>query len=140
MQIHVDHVESHVARFDLAHDRVQIGTVVVEQPACVMNDLGDLQYLSFKYAQSGRIGQHQTGGPRPHCLPQGIQVHVPIGTGRYFPDLVAAHGCGSRVGAMGGIRNQNFRPFAVAFCIVVGPDHGDAGELTLSAGKRAQRD
>jgi len=48
MQIHVDHIETHVAGFDLAENRIQIRAVVIQQPARIMNDFLDVLNLGFE--------------------------------------------------------------------------------------------
>ena len=42
VQVHVDDVEAHVARAHLAEDRVEVGAVVVQQPARLVHDASRL--------------------------------------------------------------------------------------------------
>ncbi len=51
VQVHVDHVETHVAGLHLAEDRVQIGAIVVEQPARGMHDVTNTLDGALEYAQ-----------------------------------------------------------------------------------------
>ena len=64
VQIHVEHVEAHIARPYAAEDGVEIGAVVVKQTACAVHELGDLLDLPLEHAARGRVGHHQTGGLR----------------------------------------------------------------------------
>ena len=58
VQIHVNNIETHVARPDLAEDRIEICAVVIQQAAGIVNQLAHFQNLLFKYTQRRGIGQH----------------------------------------------------------------------------------
>src|SRR5690606_33968875 len=58
----------------------------------------------------------------------------------HFADFVAAHDGGGRVGAVGGFRDQDLSAAVVVTGVVVGADHGDAGEFTLGAGHGGEGD
>ena len=67
VQVEVDDVEAHVARAGDAHDRVQVGAVVVQRRADPVHDRGDRLDVRIEDAERVRVGQHQTGdiGVRP---------------------------------------------------------------------------
>ena len=60
VQVEVDDVEAHVARADNAEDRVQVGAVVVEEPAGVVDHLGDLDDVFFEQAEGVRVREHDS--------------------------------------------------------------------------------
>ena len=69
VQIHVDHVESHVAGADLAQDRVQVRSVVVQQAAGLVHDARHLDDLVLEHAERGRIGEHDARRSRAQPRP-----------------------------------------------------------------------
>ncbi len=140
VQVHVDDVEAHVAGAHLAEDGVEVGAVVVEQAAGVVDGFGDGFDLPLEDAAGGRVGHHQAGGLRAAGFFEGFQVHVAVFADGHFADFVAAHDGGGRVGAVGGFGDQDFGAGVVAAGFVVGADHGDAGEFTLGAGHGGERD
>ncbi len=139
VQVHVHHVEAHVARSRLAENGVEVGPVVIEQPAGLVDDGGDFGDVALKHAQRRRIGQHQPGGLRPDRLAQGGQIHIAVGVGGDFPDREAAHDGGGGIGAVGGVRNQHFAAGVIALGDVIGADHRHSGKFALGAGHGRQR-
>ncbi len=140
VQVHVHHVEAHVAGSGLAENGVEVGAVVVEQAAGRMDDGGDFGDVPLEHAQRRGIGQHQPGGLRPDRLAQGGEVHVAVGVGGDFPDREAAHDGGGGIGAVGGVGDQHFTAGVVAVGNMVGADHRHPGEFALRPGHRRQRD
>ena len=65
VQVDVDRVETHVARFHLAEDRVQVRPVVVEEAARLVHDALDVENVLLEHAERGRIREHEPGGARP---------------------------------------------------------------------------
>src|SRR5689334_5341697 len=100
VQVHVDDVEAHIARAHLAEDGVEVGAVVVQQAAGVVNDLGDFLDATFEHAAGGGIGQHDAGGVRTHGRLQRLDVDVAFVVDRDLPDHAAAHRGGGGVGAV----------------------------------------
>ncbi len=70
VQIHVQHVNAHVAGFDPAEYRGEIGAVVVEQPPGVVDDVRNLPDVPLEHSQRRGVGQHQAGGLGAHHLAQ----------------------------------------------------------------------
>ena len=64
---------------------------------------------------------------------------LPVAVGGDFPDRVAAHGGGGRVGAVRRIRHDDLAPRGVAARIVVGADHRHPGEFAVRARHRRHR-
>ncbi len=119
VQVEVHDVEAHVARAADAHDRVQVGAVVVEGGARVVDDARDLLDVRVEEPERVRVGEHEAGDAVVGLAAQVLQVH-PAVLGR--PDLdhlVAGHGHGRRVGAVGRVRRQH-QGALVAAVLVVG--------------------
>ena len=84
VQVHVDDVEIHVARADLAENRVQVGAVVIQQPARVVHHVGDACDVTFEDTERRRVGQHNARRLRSQHSLQRIHVDVAVGSGRNF--------------------------------------------------------
>ena len=140
VQVHVDDVEAHVPGPDLAQDGVEVGPVVIEQAAGRVDDAGDLLDVAVEDADGARVGEHDAGGLGADRRAQGGEVHVPVRAGRDLADAEAAHHGGGRIGAVGRVRHQDLGAGRVAAGLVVGADHGHAGELALGPGGGCQRD
>ena len=139
MQIHVDHVEAHVAGPHEPQYGIQVGAIVVEQAAGIVNDLPHVLDGLLEHAEGGRIGQHQAGSVRPHRGCKRHQIDVAFAVGGNLLHRVAAHHGAGRVGAVRGVGHQDFAARTVAARIMVGADHGDAGKLALRARHGRQR-
>jgi len=139
VQVHVDDVEAHVARADLAEDGVEVGTVVVQQAARVVDDALDVHDPALEDAERARVGQHDSRGLRTDRRPQGLDVHVAVVPAGDLADLHATHGGGRGIRAVGGFRNDDLVARQVAAGTMIGADHGDARELALGAGHGRQR-
>ena len=61
VQVHVDGVEAHVAGAADAHERVEVGPVVVELRSCVVHQLRNIQYVPLKQTQGIGVRKHQRG-------------------------------------------------------------------------------
>ena len=61
VQVQVHHVRAKVARPHLAHQRVHVRAVHVQQRALRMQDVRNLVNLALEYADGRRVGQHQRG-------------------------------------------------------------------------------
>ena len=139
MQVHVDHVEAHVTGPDLAEDRVQIGAIVVQQPAGLVDQASDLGDATLEHADRRRVGQHDAGGLWTQHLFQRLDIDVTVVQRRDLTHRVATHHCGGRVGAVRCIGHDDLASRRVATRIVVGADHRHAGKFTLRPRGRDQR-
>ena len=135
----MDDVEAHVARPRIAHDRVQVGAVVVERPADAVDDRGDLGDVLVEEPERVRVGQHQAGDLVVGLRPQVVEVHPAALVGRHLDHLVAGHGHGRGVGAVGGVGGEHLGPLLAAI-LVVGAGQEQPGELAVRAGRGLQRD
>ena len=134
----MDDVEPHVAGPGMAHDRVQIGAVVVEGPSHVVRDLGDLADVAVEDPERVGVGQHQAGDRLVRLGPQVVQVDPAVRRRRDLDDLVAGHRHRRRVRAVRGVRREHPRPLLVAV-LVVRAGEEEPGELAVGAGRRLER-
>ena len=134
VEVQVDHVEAHVAGADHPHDRVEIGPVVVAQAPRVVDDPGDLQDVPVKNPHRVGVGQHQTGGVRPHGAAQGLHIHAAVFAGGDVHHREARHDGGGRIGAVGGVGDDDLGPGGVVPPGVVRLDEQQAGELAVGPG------
>ena len=138
VQIQVDAVKAHIAGAYHAHDGVEVGSVVIAQTAGFVDQTGDLQNVLIEDANGIGIGEHQSGGVFAQHLPEGLQIHTAVGGGGNVHHLIAAHGGSGRVGAVGGVGDDDLGAAAVAPRLVVLLDEQDAGELAVGAGGRLE--
>jgi hypothetical protein len=90
VQIHMDDVEAHVARADHPEDGIQVGAVVVQEPADLVEGGGDLGDVLLEQAEGVRIGQHDAGHVLVEHRPQCRHVDTSPGIARDGDHLVAA--------------------------------------------------
>ena len=139
MQIQVHHIHTEVPRTGLAHQGVHIGPVHVEQGSFGMQNVGDLMNLAFEDADGAGVGQHQRSRVFVDDLLQLGHVDHAQRVGAQVLHLVTADGCGGGVGSVSGIGDDDLGP-GIPFGLMVGADQQDAGELSMRARRRLQRD
>ena len=71
-------------------------------------------------------------------LAQGVEVHEPARRAGDLHHLVAGHGGGGQVGAVGRVGHDDGVAVGAAVVAVVGPDHEYAGQFAVGAGGRLQ--
>ena len=130
------HVEAHIAGAGDAHDRVQVGAVVIAEAPRRVHDLGDGEDVFVEQAHRVGVGEHEAGGVRPGGRAQGAEIHAAVRQGGDVHHLEACHGRAGGVCAVGGIRHQHFCAGAVAPGGVVGFDKQKAGEFAVGACRR----
>ncbi len=133
----MDDVEAHVARPGLTHDRVEVGAVVVEQAADLVDQRGDLGDVAIEDPEGVRVGQHQAGDVLVDLRTQILDVDATVLVSCDLDHLVAGHRDRSRIGAVGGVRGQDLARAAAAVG-VVGPGQQQSGQLALGAGRRLE--
>ena len=109
VQVHVDDIEAHVSRAHLAEDRIEVGAVVIQQAAGVIDDSLDLGDLAFEHAERRRISQHDARGFWANSRFQRLDIDITLTVGRQFPDRAAAHDGRGRIGAVRRVRNDESR-------------------------------
>ena len=132
VQIELDHVGAHVARFCHPHQRVQICSVHVDQAALDVDQLGNLDNVPLKQPQGVGVGDHQGGDFVIHILPERSRFERAVRPGRHLNHRIAAQRGRRRVGAVGAARNQHLLA-RLAVLDMVGPNELHAGQLTLGA-------
>ena len=138
VQVVVDDVEAHVAGPRDAHDRVQVGAVVVERGPRLVHDPRDLLDVAVEQAERVGVGQHQAGDVVGRLGAQVVEVHAAVLGRADLDDLVARHRHRRRVGAVRGVRREHLG-LLLAAVLVVGAREQQAGQLAVRARARLQR-
>ena len=139
MQIQVHEVDAEVARTHLADQRVHVGAVHVEQAALGVHDFGDLVNLLLENAERIGIGQHQRSDFFIHLRRERGHIHHAARVRFQILHRITHHGGGRRIGAMRGVRNQNFLARR-ALGLVISAHQQESGQFAMRARGRLQRD
>ena len=75
-----------------------------------------------------------------HGGAQRIEIDAAVRAGGDVHHLIAAHCCGGRVGAVGGVGHDDLRAVKIAAVGVIGLDEQNARELTVRARRGLERD
>ncbi|OQA44953.1 MAG: hypothetical protein BWY50_00264 [Spirochaetes bacterium ADurb.Bin315] len=75
MKVEVEHVEAHVAGTDLAHDRIEVRPVIVQQGSRFMDRFADCKDILFKKPEGVGVGQHEGGDLIGELALQISQIH-----------------------------------------------------------------
>ena len=134
VQVHVYDVEAHVTRPHPPEDGVEVGAVVITQAAGFVDDILDRNDAFLEHTQGGWVGKHESRRVRADAGLECVQVNIALAIRGNFPDRVAAHAGSGGVGAVRGVRNDDFAPGRVSTGIVIGTDHRHPGELSMRAG------
>ena len=138
VNVDVHAIEAHLGGFDDPENRVQVGPVAVDQPAGLMHRGGDRTQLFFEQSECVRISQHQAdNGVVQFCFQFG-QVDIAVRVRGNRNRVKAAHGGGSRIGAVRRIWHEDLAALCVATVKVISTHHQHAGQLALRAGGRLQ--
>ena len=139
MQIHVDDIETHVTRTNLAEDRVEVGAIVVEQAASAVHQLRNLFDLALEHSERRRISEHDTRRVGSHGLRERIEIDVALSVNRDFFDDAAAHRCRGGIRTVRGLGHDDLVARQITACAMVGADHRNAREFTMRTGHRVER-
>ena len=139
VQVEVHDVEAHVPGPADAHDRVEVGAVVVERGAHVVDDPGDLLDPVLEQPERRGVGEHQAGHVVVGLGPQVVEVDVALRVGADLDHLVAGHRHRGGVGAVGGVGREHLGP-GLAAVLVEGAREQHAGQLAVGARGGLERD
>ena len=137
MQVHVQHVGTHFGGLHDADLGVHVRTVHIHLAAVLMHDLADVADAFFVHAVGGRIGNHQRAQVVFVLGSFGFQIldiDVAFFVGFHHHHFHAQHIGRSRVGTVGGLRNQAHITVGLAVGFVEAADGQQTGVLTLRAG------
>ena len=137
----MDDVEAHVARPRDPADGVEVGAVVVEERARVVEDRGDLPDVLVEEAERRRVREHEAGRTLVHLRPQVVEIEVAAVVGLDFAELVAGHGDARGVRPVRRVGGDD-HPSLLRLAAVgeVGAHEHQARQLALGAGRRLERD
>ena len=139
VQVQMHCIEAHVAGPADAHQRVQVGAVVVELGAGRVHQLRHFQNLALEQAERVGVGQHQRCCARSQLALEVADADPAIDAGANFDDLESTESGAGGVGAMGAVRNQHFGALFTA-ALVIGLNHPQGCPLAVGAGSRLQTD
>ena len=139
MQVEVDDVEAHVARPGDAADGVQVGPVVVQERAGLVEDLCDLIDVLVEQAERRGIRQHQSGGVVVDHLAQVRDVDVAALIRLDLLELEAGHRHAGGVRPVRSVGDDDLVPLLATVGKVRAHQH-QPGELALRACRGLQRD
>ena len=122
-----------------AHDRVEVGSVVVERRPHLVHDLGDLLDARLEQPQRRGIGQHQAGHLLVGLGPQVVEVDVALVVGGHLDDLVAGHRHRGRIRAVRVVGREHLGSLLAAILVERAREQ-HAGQLAVRAGRGLQRD
>ena len=108
MQVQVHHVHAEIAGARDAGKRVHIGAVHVEQSAAFVKDGGNFGDAFFEDAKRAGIGEHQRGDVVGDKFAQVVGVKLAAAIGLDVLNLVSGDDDRGWIGAVRGIRDQNF--------------------------------
>ena len=107
VQVEVHHVYAEVAGAGFADQGVHVGAVHVKQRALGVEDFGDPGDLALKDSNRRGVSKHQRGGFFVDLPREGFEIDAAFGVGLEVLDRVAADGGCGRVGAVGGVGNED---------------------------------
>ena len=105
---------------------------------CEITGMTGMTFQPAAGAHGVGVGEHKARRIGAQNRLQGVQVHAAVGGRGDVHHLVATHGRRGRVGAVGGVGNDDLGPILVVPGIVVLLDEQHAGELAVSAGRRLE--
>ena len=140
MQVDMHNVKAHIAGANNAHYRVQVCAVVIEQTACLVNDVGNLLNIALKQTEGGGVGEHQTRSVGADCCTQRVKINAAVGSGFDFFNFEAAHNRTCGVGAVRCIGNDDGCAGGVAAMFVIGADMHKSGQFTVRTGSGLERE
>ena len=138
VQVVVDDVEPHVARPRAAHHGVQVGAVVVERGARLVDHPGDLLDVAIEDAERVRVREHQRGDVVVELRAQVVEVHAAVVGRPELDHLVARHRHRGGVGAVRGVGREHLPPMLPARLVVRAREQ-HARQLALRPRRRLQR-
>src|ERR1700674_2367926 len=103
----MDSVEAHVPRAADAHERVQVGSVVVQLGSGRVNKFRYIQYLTLKQPQGIGVCEHERGDVLGQLALQVRQADPSVRTGLDLDHAEAVERGAGGVGTVGRVRHQN---------------------------------
>ena len=116
--VDVHDVEAHVPRPAAAQDRVEIGAVVVQEPADAVDHACDLGDLLLEQAERVGVRQHEPGDVLVNELLQGRDINQASGIRGDVDGLIPGQTNAGRIRSMCGVRDHDLRA-GVAFARVM---------------------
>ena len=128
-------VETHVTGARHAEHRVEVGAVVVEQGACLVDHLGDDGDVFLKHPDGVGVGHHHGGHAVIEFRREVVDVDGAVGQALDFDYVETGHRRAGWVGAVSRVRNDDGLAAEVVTVGVVGSDDEQACQLAVALAK-----
>ena len=140
VQVEVHRVKAHQARRCDAEDGVEVGTVVIHLTACIVDNFAGCLDIRLEQTERVGVGDHHRRRGFVGDSSEGVEVHPTVGEAGDFDNFETGHGSTGRVGAVGGIRDNDLRSLVFATVPEVFLNASNGGELTLCTSDGLERD
>ncbi len=138
VQIEVHHIETEIARPRDAHQGVEVRAVHVHLRARRVAGRTDLFHPGLEQTHGVGVGDHERSHVRAQLGLEVFHVDAAIRSGFHGDAFEPRDGSRGRIGAVGGIRDQDLLA-GFAAREMVGAHHQQRGELAMGSGGRLQR-
>ena len=138
VKVQVHDVEAHVAWTDNTQERVHIRSVIVEETAAFVHELGDFPDFTLEKSEGIRVGHHYAGDVVPEKRLEIGHIHesVSIGLNHYH---VESADCGAgRIGSVRAVRHNNLGPLQVTPEKMVLAHYHESGQLAVRSRARIE--
>ena len=109
VQIVVHHVEAEIAGSRDAGQRVHVGAVAIDETAALVHQPHDLADVLLEQPKRIRIGHHDAGNGVVAGDAHRLEIDIAAGVGGQFDRGKARHGGRGRIGAVGGVGDEDAR-------------------------------
>ena len=138
VEVEMEDVKAHVSRTYDSHQRVHVGTIVIQQTATFMHKRRNLPDILLEKTEGIRIGHHDAGNGIVKKRLEVLDIDKSVCLRLYLHYLKSADSSGSWIGAMRTVRNDYACTFKVATGHMVLTDHHQSGKFSMCSCKRIE--
>ena len=85
----MDNIVAHISRANESHNRVEIGSIVIEESTRIMDNLGNLANIFIKDTNRVGVGKHERSRIFPNGSFKRLEVYTAIRTGgNVYGDII----------------------------------------------------
>ena len=140
VQVDMHDVESHIAGTHLAEQRVEVGSVIVEETSGIVHKLGDLENLNLEHTERVGIGHHDSSHGIVEERLEILHVDRAVGLRLHLHHFEACHHRGRGVSAVCRVGNNDLGTPGVAPRDVILTHHHQTGKLSMGSGIGIERE
>ena len=134
VEVDVHDIEAHVAGTGHAEHRVEVGSVVVEQGARIVDKLLDCRNLTLEYAESVGVGHHHRRHRVIEQRGEGIDIDRAVGERFHRHHAETGYSGRGGIGAVGRVGDYHLGAFEIVARVVVGTNNHQAGKFAVGTG------